>query len=158
MGQAHLTSTNSYYEDFTIGDVMRHARGKTIGDLENVMITNMVMNTAAGHFDEHFMAQTPFGGRLSFGGVNLSVVVGLASQDTSENALAELRMDKLRLRNPVMHGDTLYAYSEVLGKTDGDDPSSGEVTFRHWGVNQNDKIVVEVERTVLIKKKAHWLP
>ncbi len=157
MTQEHLTSDGSYFEDFEIGKIMRHARGKTIGDLENVMITNMVMNTAPAHFDEHMMQPTPFCGRLSFGGVNMSVVVGLASQDTSENALAELRMDKLRLRNPVLHGDTLYAYSEVLSKEETDNPEAGEVTFKHWGVNQDDKIVVEVERTVLVKKKSHWL-
>ncbi len=157
MTQEHLTGSANYYEDFTVGTIMRHARGKTIGDLENVNITNMVMNTAPAHFDEHLMKHTPFGSRLSFGGVNMSVVIGLASQDTSENALAELRMDKLRLKGPVLHGDTLYAYSEVLSKEDTDSLEAGEVTFKHWGINQDDKIVVEVERTVLIKKKSHWL-
>ena len=34
---------------------------------------------------------------LAYGGVTASIIVGLASEDTSENALAEVALDKLRL-------------------------------------------------------------
>ena len=40
-------------------------------------------------------------------------MLGLASQDTVENALAELGLDKIRLRAMVFRGDTLYAYSRA---------------------------------------------
>ena len=83
-----LTGRNNYFEDFVVGVVIRHARGKTIEGLENVLITNLVMNTAQAHFNEHAMRNTPFGGRLSYGGVNFSVAMGLAMQDCGENALA----------------------------------------------------------------------
>jgi acyl dehydratase len=151
-----LTGKANYFEDFHVGDVIRHARGKTIEGLENVLITNLVMNTAQSHFNEHAMRLSPYGGRLSYGGVNFSVAMGLAMQDTGENALAELSMDNIRLLNPVVHGDTLYAYSEVLEAKDADREDAGVVTFRHWGVNQDDKIVFEGERTMLIKRRSHW--
>ena len=133
-----LTGKTNYFEDFTVGQVIRHARGKTVEGLENVLITNLVMNTAQGHFNEHAMKTSPWKGRLSYGGVNFSLVMGLAMQDTGENALAELGMDNIRLQNPVVHGDTLYAYSEVLSKEDADREDAGVVTFRHYGVNQHD--------------------
>ncbi len=152
-----LTGNDSYFEDFEEGQVIRHARGKTIENLENVLFTNLTMNTAQGHFNEHAMAGTPFGQRLSYGGCNFSVVMGLASQDTCENAIAELGMDKIRLKNPVFHGDTVYAYSQVLEKKDAARDDAGEVRFKHWGVNQDDKVVFEGERRVLIKRKSHWL-
>ena len=41
-----LTGRHNYFEDFTVGDVMKHARGKTIEPLEQVWITNVTMNTA----------------------------------------------------------------------------------------------------------------
>ena len=151
-----LTSRDNYFEDFVPGTVMRHARGKTVGETENVLITNLVMNTAQGHFNEHLMQGSSFGTRLSFGGVNFSLAIGLASQDTSENALADLGMDKIRLRAPVVHGDTLYAYSEVLEVSDAQRPDAGVVRFRHWAVNQHDKLVFEGERTVLVKRRSHW--
>jgi itaconyl-CoA hydratase len=153
-GSAALTGHDNYFEDFKVGDVWRHARGKTIEALENVLITNLVMNTAQAHFNEHMMASTPFRTRLSYGGVNFSVVMGLAAQDTCENALAELGMDNIRLKHPVVHGDTLYAYSRVLQVEDADRPDAGIVTFRHYGVNQDDKLVFEGDRRVLIKRRS----
>ena len=39
----------------------------------------------------------------------------------------------------MVHGDTLYAYSEVLEAEDADRADAGIVTFRHYGVNQDDK-------------------
>ena len=152
-----LTSSDSYFEDFTPGMIIRHARGKTVEPLENVLITNLVMNTAEGHFNEDRMAQSPFKHRITFGGVTASLIIGLASQDTAENALAEIGLDKIRFRTPVLHGDTLYAFSEVLSSKDSARDDAGEVVFRHWGINQNDKIVFEGERRVLIKRRSHWV-
>jgi len=157
MGElASLTGSDNYFEDFEVGAVFRHARGKTITPLENVLITNMVLNTAQGHFNEHQMSQSAFGHILSYGGVNFSMVLGLSSQDCCENALAELGLDNIRLSRPVTHGDTLYAYSEVLSKTDSDQADAGVVVFRHYGVNQRDELVAQVERKALIKRRSHW--
>ncbi|HEY9217569.1 MAG TPA: MaoC family dehydratase [Phenylobacterium sp.] len=156
MKLSDLTSRNNYFEDFQPGQVIRHARGKTIEGLENVLITNLVMNTAQAHFNEDMMKSSAYGGRLSYGGVNFSVVMGLAMQDCGENALAELGMDGIRLMNPVLHGDTLYAYSEVLSMEDSQQADAGVVTFRHYGVNQDKKVVFQGDRRMLIKRRSHW--
>ena len=154
-----LTGTNNYFEDFTPGQVFKHARGKTMCEQDNVGITLMVLNTAEGHFNEDMMAKNAMGrgwaSRLQFGGVTIAMVIGLAMQDTGENALAELALDKIRLKSPVFHGDTLYAFTEVLGTEEADRDDAGIVTFKHWGVNQKDEVVFEGERKVLIKKRNH---
>src|SRR5208282_6752790 len=113
-----LTGTKNYFEDFEVGAKLRHARGTTIGEIENQMLTKLVLNTADGHYNEHRMRSTQFGQRLVFGLVTGSVCIGLATQDTGENALAELGLTGIRFTSPVFHGDTLYAYSEVLEKRD----------------------------------------
>jgi itaconyl-CoA hydratase len=146
-----------YYEDFEPGDILRHHRGKTLTEMDQVLITNLVMNTAAGHFDEELMKDHMFGQRVAFGGVTIALVIGLAAQDTAENALAELSLDKIRLTHPVFHGDTLYAYTRVLGKEAGERDDAGIVEFHHWGVNQDDAIVFEGDRRVLIKRRSHWM-
>ena len=156
MKLSDLTGRHNYFEDFEVGLVIRHARGKTIEGLENVLITNLVMNTAQSHFNEDAMKASPYGGRLSYGGVNFSLAMGLAMQDCGENALAELGMDNIRLTHPVVHGDTLYAYSEVLSVEAGDREDAGVVTFRHYGVNQDDKLVFQGDRRMLIKRRSHW--
>ncbi len=163
---ADLTSSDTYFEDFDVGQTIRHARGKTVTNLENVNFTNMVMNTAQGHFNEDLMAKAGGFAKdasqdraskvISYGGVNFSLVLGLASQDTIENALAEIGLDNIRLKHPVFHGDTIYAYSRVLEKRDSDREDAGIVVFQHWGLNQDDKLVAEVQRTALIKRKSHW--
>lgn len=153
---ARLTGDDNYFEDFAVGRRMRHARGSTVDEVENQLLTKLVMNSADGHFNQQKMEGTPFGQRLVFGLVTGSIVIGLATQDTAENALAELRLDGLRFRAPVFHGDTLTAYSEVLDVRDSDREDAGIVRFKHWGVKQDGTTVFEGEREVLIKRRTHW--
>jgi len=150
---ASLTGNANYFEDFAVGDRLKHSRGTTVGELENQLLTKLVMNTEQATFNEHAMKDTHIRERLVFGLVTGSIVMGLDTQDTSENAIAELRLDRLRFTAPVFHGDTLYAYTEVLAKTEVERQDAGEVTFKHWGVNQDGKVVFEGERTVLIKRR-----
>ncbi len=102
------------------------------------------------------MQGTPFGRRLVFGLVTGSIVIGLATQDTAENALAEVALDELRFRAPVFHGDTLYAYTEVLETRAAEREDAGLVRFKHWGTKQDGTVVFEGVRTVLVKRRSHW--
>jgi itaconyl-CoA hydratase len=157
---AALTGRGNYYEDFNVGDVYEHARGKTMEALENVLITNLVMNTAQLHFNEELAEQVAAQKhRIVFGGVTASLVIGLAMQDTGEQAVEEVGLDKVRFRVSVIHGDTLHAFTEVLWKDDSPEllrghKNVGLVHFRHLGVNQRGETVFEGERRVLIKKRS----
>ncbi|MCP3938790.1 MAG: MaoC family dehydratase [Actinomycetia bacterium] len=157
---AALTGDGNYFEDFTAGQRMCHARAATIDEVENNFITKQVMNTAQAHWNEEIMRGSPFGeGRLVFGLITGSMTVGLTSQDTAENALAELGLDKIRFRKPVHHGDTITAYTEVLETTESTDrDDAGVVRFKHWGRNQHGEVVCEMERIVLVKKREVWAP
>jgi itaconyl-CoA hydratase len=157
---AALTGRGNYYEDFVIGDVYEHARGKTMEALENVLLTNLVLNTAQLHFNEDLAEKVAAQKhRIVFGGVTASLVIGLAMQDTGEQALEEVGLDKVRFRVSVIHGDTLYAFTEVVAKDDSAAASRGHkdaglVHFRHWGVNQRGETVFEGERQAVIKKRS----
>lgn len=153
---ASLTGSGNYFEDFEVGDRLRHVRGKTVGEFENQILTHLVMNTAHAHFNEAAMADSPWGQRLVFGLVTGSIVVGLATQDVAENALAELGLEGLRFLAPVFHGDTLWAYSEVVDKEDGDRDDAGIVVFRHHGYKHDGTKVFEGERRVLLKRRSAW--
>src|SRR5687768_17808664 len=108
-----LTRENTYFEDFNVGDVLVSPRGRTISDTEHMAWTAVVMNTAQLHFNQAMCDQAPetyFGGRrVVYGGLVLAFVAGLASEDTTENALAELSFDNGRHVHPVFAGDTLFA-------------------------------------------------
>ena len=156
MKRAALTGTDNYFENFTVGAVYRHQRGKTVEPLENVLFTNLVMNTADGHFNEHVMQSHPAKRRVVYGGVTIGIVIGLAMQDTGENAISELGLTGIRLTKSVFHGDTLYSLSEVLEKQEAPRADAGIVLFRHYGINQNNEQVFQGDRRVLIKKRSAW--
>jgi acyl dehydratase len=154
---ASLTAKTGYFEDFEVGARMRHARRTTISEGESHLLTKLVMNTADGHFNAD---KVPEGGafpnQLVFGLLTGSLVIGLATQDTAEQALAEVGLDGLRFLSPVVPGDTLSAYSEVLEVRDAERDDAGIVRFKHWGLKQDGTVVFEGEREVLIKRRSHW--
>lgn len=154
---APVTATEGWFEDFPVGRRMRHTRGATVTDVEGSFVAKQVMNTAQAHWNEHYLSGSPLGsGRVVFGLVTASLVFGLASEDTTERALAELGCTGLRFKAPVHQGDTLYAFTEVLSADDGDREDAGVVRFKHWGVTHDDRVVFEGERTVLVKRRSHW--
>src|SRR5512140_1518079 len=90
--------------------------------------TNFVLNTAQLHFNQKMCDDHPevnFGGRrVVYGGIVFAFVAGLASEETEENALAQLSYDEGRHLNPVFTGDTLFAESTVVRKTRAWPPSA----------------------------------
>ena len=152
-----LAVPDGYAEDFTVGARFRHARSRTITDLDLNGLTLLVMNSAPGHFSEQAMADTAFGERINFGGLTLSLTVGLATQDTTGQAVRELGLDDIRFPVPVKHGDTVGAATEVLA-IDPLDGGDAVVTFRHLGVNQRGEIVCQTTRRVQVRRRAAEQP
>ena len=157
-----LTRDGTYFEDFTVGDTLVSPRGRTVSEAEHMAWTGVLMNTAQLHFNQAMCDQSPRtyfdGRRVVYGGIVFAFVAGLASEDTTENALAELSFDNGRHLNPVFAGDTLFAESQVTGKRDSPDrPDGGIVSFKLIGRNQDGKVVLEIDREVLVKRKSHYL-
>jgi len=97
------------------------------------------------------MQATPFGERINFGGMTLSLTIGLATQDTTQHATAEIGMDGIAFPASVRAGDTIAASTEVLAVED--KGTEADVTFRHYGTNQDGAIVCRVDRIVTIAKR-----
>lgn len=154
----HLTGDGNWLEDFVPGMRIRSAQGRTVGP-EHAEWTLRCMNGVQLHFNADFCANDPvvrerFGGRvIVYGGYVLALVRGLASQDTSENAVAETGFANGRHTKPVVEGDTLYAESEVLEVVPGAHPLGGLVRFRLRGLNQHGDTVLEIERDVIVKRR-----
>lgn len=151
----HTTGKSNYFEDFNPGDIIVHHRGRTITEMDNVMFTLLTMNTASIHFNEDMMEKGKgiFPRRVVYGGLVSSIAIGLASEDISENAIADIGYYNAVHRNPVFHGDTIYAETYVLEKRDSDRPDAGIVKFKIIGKNQRNEAVVEIEREVLIRRR-----
>jgi len=153
-----LTRGDNYFEDFQVGDVIVHPRGRTIGESEHMILTNLVLNTAQLHFNQSMCDESPettFGGRrVVYGGIVFAFVLGLASGETSENAIEEVRFDEGRHKTPVFAGDTLFAESTVLEtRPHPGDPQAGIVKFLLVGKNQRGEVVLEITREVAIRRR-----
>lgn len=143
-----------YFEDFEIGDVYQHRLGRTITETDNTWFTLLTLNTNQMHFNASYAEKSAYGKLLVNSGFTVALVLGMSVSDTSENAIANLGWDEIRLPHPVFVGDTLWAESLVVDKREsGSRPHAGIVTFRTRGLNQDGAVCVTYRRTVLIYKR-----
>src|SRR6202163_4252259 len=143
-----------FFEDFEVGDVYEHALGRTITTTDNIWFTLLTQNTARLHFDHHYAAQTEFGRPLVNSALTVALVTGQSVVDMSQNVMANLGWDEVRLPHPVFEGDTLYSRSEVLETRESKSrPNVGIVTVRTTGYNQDRRTVITFKRTVMVYKR-----
>ena len=150
------TKHGRFFEDFQIGEVYEHPLGRTITTADNVWFTLLTQNTAPIHFDHHYASHTEFGRPLVNSCLTLALVTGQSVVDVSQNVMANLGWDEVRLPNPVFEDDTIYSRSEVLEKRESKSrPNVGIVTVRTTGFNQEGVEVISFRRTALIYKVGH---
>jgi itaconyl-CoA hydratase len=155
MSLASLTGADTWFEDYRPGQRIRHARAATIDAVTGSFMAKSVMNTAQVHWNDQAERDDALGpGFVVFGMITAATVLGLASQDTTENTVCEIEYDDFRFLAPVYQGDTLSAFSEVLSSEPC--PERGEVgivQFLHWGLNQHDTVVFRGVRKALIRRR-----
>jgi itaconyl-CoA hydratase len=143
-----------YFEDFEIGDIYRSRFGRTVTEMDNQLFTHLTLNTNPLHFDAEYTAKTKWGQILVNSTFTLALIVGMSVPDVSENAMANLGWEDVKLPNPVFVGDTLYCETEVLSKRESKSyPEAGIVKVRSRGINQNGKIVINLTRSIMIYKQ-----
>ena len=143
-----------FFEDFEVGDVYEHPLGRTVTETDNIWTTLLTQNTAPIHFDAHYAAQTEFGRRLVDSTFTLALVTGQSVTDVSQNVMANLGWDEVRLPAPVFEGDTIYSRSEVLEcRASRSRPEVGIVTVRTTGFNHEGTVVITFRRTLLVYRR-----
>ena len=102
------------------------------------------VNTNPIHFDAAYSAQTEYGKPLVHSTFTLALVTGQSVADVSQNAMANLGWDEVRLPNPLFEGDTVYSRSEVLEKRESKSrPNVGIVKVRTTAYKQDGSVVIE---------------
>jgi 2-methylfumaryl-CoA hydratase len=112
-----LAGSPHAFRDYEIGEQIDHVDGMTVEEAEHQLATRLYQNTAKVHFDALAQAASRFGKRLIYGGVAISLARALAFNGLA-NAQLMLAINGGRHVNPLFAGDTLYAWSQVLDKTD----------------------------------------
>lgn len=156
-----MKKENSYgrfFEEFTVGEVIHHALGKTIFESDNNLFSLLTMNHHPVHLDLNYAKDNFHGKILVVGTLVFSVAVGLTVGDISGKAIANLQYEDIIHKSPVFINDTIYVTTEVLDKIKSNSKKDRGIIYVKTIVrNQNNIIVLEFKRKVLVKLKSNIL-
>ena len=114
------------FDDYEVGEKIDHVDGVTLTDAEHMMATRLWQNTAKVHFNTE---ARPDGNRLVYGGHVISMARAL-SYNGLANAQLVAAINAGAHTAPAFAGDTVYAWSEVLDKSDTLAPGVGALRLR----------------------------
>jgi len=101
-----------YFDEWQVGDRVRHAITRTVTETDNLLITTLTHNPQPLHLDYEAAAKTEFGKPLVNSCFTFSLLVGVSVHDTSFGTLvANLEYDRVIFPKPVFAGDTLHCES-----------------------------------------------
>ncbi|AKH98867.1 L-erythro-3-methylmalyl-CoA dehydratase [Hoeflea sp. IMCC20628] len=103
------------FDDYEIGEKINHIDGMTIEEAESQIATRLYQNTAKGHFDAVLQRSSRFGRRIVYGGHVMNLARSLSFNGLANGAFV-VAINGGRHVNPAAAGDTVYCWSEVLGK------------------------------------------
>ena len=124
------TSPGNFFEDFRIGQVIRHATPRTVTTGDVALYNGLFGPRFAVQSSDEFARaigypRSPIDDLLVF-----HIVFGKTVPDVSLNAVANLGYAGCYFRSPVFPGDTLSALSEVIGLKENSSRKTGIVYVR----------------------------
>ena len=149
-----MTKTNPghYFEDFRLGQVMRHATPRTITEGDAALYIAFTGSRFSVTSSDEVARQAGFASKPIDPILVFHMVFGKSVPDISLNAVANLGYADGRFLAPVYPGDTVTSASEVIGLKENSNKKSGVVYVRTTGVNQRGETVLSYLRWVMVRK------
>ncbi len=147
------TNPGRFFEDYRVGDVIRHAVPRTVAEGERALYHALYPARGAIYSSDDFAAACGLDGSPMDDLIAFHTVFGKTVPDVSLNAVANLGYAEGRWLRPVWPGDTLRAESQVIGVKQNSNGTSGTVYVRTRGLNQQDEVVLEYVRWVMVRKR-----
>jgi len=164
---AHLSSPDTYLEDFHPGDVFEHTRARVV-TTDHITLTGILDNTSQVHCNQWMIDQEPeryLGGQLIvWGGIPFNLCLGISSADVGDNTLADIRYRTGRHTAPIFAGDTVFASTEIRALHDFpgrpdlgvlDTLLRGHKFVRKGGTVERVDIFY-LEREAAVKRRSHY--
>ena len=147
------TSAGNFFEDFRVGQELRHATPRTLTEADAALNVGLYGSRFAINSSDAFarslgLPRAPLDDLMVF-----HVVIGKTVPDISLNAVANLGYAEFVWGEPVYPGDTLSAHSTVLGLRENSNRTSGVVWVRSTGLNQRGEVVLDYVRWVMVHKR-----
>ena len=147
------TATGRFFEDFRLGETLRHATPRTVNAGDASLYSALYGSRFAVPSAETFARAIGYPAAPLDDLLVFHFVFGKTVPDISLNAIANLGYADGRFLEPVYPGDTLRAVSEVIGLRENTNRQSGVVHVRTRGLNQRERIVVDYVRWVMVRKR-----
>lgn len=152
------TNPGNFFEDFRLGQEIRHATPRTVTSGDVALYTALYGSRFALSSSDEFaracgLAAAPADDFLAF-----HVVFGKTVPDVSLNAVANLGYADCRFGAPVQPGDTLRTVSRVIGLKENSNRKTGVVYVRSTGTNQRGEMVLDYVRWVMVRKRDEAAP
>lgn len=149
-----INTLGNYYEDFVVGETIKHCLSKTIFESDNNLFSLMTMNHHPLHTNTDYASKEQHGKILVVGTLVFSLAVGLTVNDISGKAIANLEYESIKHLNPVFVNDTIYAKTTILSKNESRSKiDRGIVYVETVATNQKGENILSFRRKVLVKKK-----
>ena len=151
--RAAKTHDGNFFEDFFVGQELRHSspRTVTVGDvaLYTALYGPRFALTSADPVARAMgMERAPLDSLIVF-----HTVFGKTVPEVSLNAVANLGYAACRFTAAVFPGDTLAAHSRVIGVKANRDGRTGVVYVHSTGTNQHGATVLDYVRWVMVRKR-----
>ena len=150
---ATKTNQGRFFEDFRVGEVIRHATPRTVSTGDVALYHGLFGPRFAVQSSDAFAQaigypRSPLDDLLVF-----HMVFGMTVPDISLNAVANLGYADCRFLKAVYPGDTLHAESEVIGLRENSNRKTGIVYVRSRGFRADGVAVLDYVRWVMVRKR-----
>ncbi len=147
------TNPGNFFEDFSIGQGLRHATPRTVSEGDIALYTALYGSRFAVQSSSVFAVslgypKQPVDDMLAF-----HIAFGKTVSDVSLNAVANLGYAEGLFGEPVFADDTISTCSEVIGLKENSNGKTGVVYVRSIATNQREEMVVDYKRWVMVHKR-----
>ena len=149
---ASKTNPGYFFEDFTVGQVIRHATPRTLTEGDRALYTALYPTRFALPSSDAFaqacgLPRSPLEDLVGF-----HVAFGKTVPDISLNAVANLGYAECRVLKPLYPGDTLSTQTEIIGLRQNSNGKSGVVWVRSVARTAEGEAALEWVRWVMVRK------
>ncbi len=110
-----LAGSPFFWDDYDVGEKIDHVDGMTVEESDHMTATRLYQNTAKVHFNQHTEKDGRFGKRIVYGGHVISMARACSFNGLG-NGFKVAAINAGRHVAPIFAGDTVYAWTEVIGK------------------------------------------
>lgn len=147
-----------YLDELDPGQVFEHPRGYTFAAANMLDFARTYMQTNPLYLNTQYAQAHGFSDLLASPQMVFNVTLSLGVQNDSEKAIANLGYYQVQFLRPVHPRDTLRAFTKVLERKDRGPDKPGIARIRTVGVNQNDEVVLQYERKIMVAWRGDRLP